>query len=71
MLPIYSTRKRNIVDPSLSFLSDLSYLFYLETHEPFSFALLKVKLRKAYKLTLSEFSAIYRGYKLQLRRVSQ
>jgi hypothetical protein len=60
----------SIIDSFLSLISDLSYLFCLETHEPFSFVLLKVKLRKAYKLSLSEFSAIYRGYKLQLRGVA-
>lgn len=67
---LHSTRKRPNIELSLSLLSDLSYLLYLENHEPFNFALIKVKLRKACKLTLSEFIAIYRSYKLQLRRLA-
>ncbi len=48
-----------------SLLIYLSDLLYLEKHEPLNFALAKVKLRKALKLTLTEFRAIYNAYKLQ------
>ncbi|MFZ4558146.1 MAG: hypothetical protein ACOYN8_17410 [Pseudanabaena sp.] len=46
-------------------LSDLSYLFYLQRHEPLSYAIAKVKVRKAFNLTLAEFRDIYTAYKLQ------
>ena len=53
------------IDNHQSLLIYLSDLVYLEKHEPFTFALAKVKLRKALKLTLTEFRAIYKAYKLQ------
>jgi hypothetical protein len=53
------------IDNHLSLLIYLSDLLYLEKNEPFTFALAKVKLRKALKLTLTEFRAIYKAYKLQ------
>lgn len=55
----------SIIDTRLLLLAELSYLFYLETHEPLNFAISKVKLRKALKLTLTEFRDIYTAYKLQ------
>jgi hypothetical protein len=51
------------IDSDKSLLIYLSDLFYLEKNEPFTFALAKVKLRKALKLTLTEFRAIYLAYK--------
>jgi len=60
-------KKKITIEPSLSLLSDLSVLLYLENHEPFSFALAKIALRKAYSLSQAEFGCLYRGYKQQLR----
>ena len=56
-----STRKR-LIDCNLSLLSDLSYLFYLQRHEPLSFAIAYERVRKAQRLTISEFKAIYKAY---------
>ena len=56
---------RITIDNHQSLLIYLSDLLYLEKNEPFTFALAKVKLRKALKLTLTEFRAIYSAYKLQ------
>ena len=56
---------RITIDNHQSLLIYLSDLLYLEKNEPFTFALAKVKLRKALKLTLTEFRAIYKAYKLQ------
>ena len=53
------------IDNRLYILTELSNLLYLEQHEPFNFALAKVKLRKALKLTLTEFRAIFTAYKAQ------
>jgi hypothetical protein len=53
------------IDNDQSLLIYLSDLLYLEKNEPFNFALAKVRLRKALKLTLTEFRAIYNAYKLQ------
>ena len=53
----------SIIDTNLSLLIELSYLLYLENHEPLNFALAKVRLRKALKLTLTEFRSIYSAYK--------
>ena len=53
------------IDNHQSLLIYLSDLLYLEQTEPFTFALAKVKLRKALRLTLTEFRAIYTAYKLQ------
>ena len=53
------------IDNRLYILTELSDLLYLEKHEPFTFALAKVKLRKQLKLTLTEFRAVYTAYKLQ------
>ena len=58
---LHFTRKE-LVDCNLSLLSDLSYLFYLQRNEPLSYAIAKVKLRKALKLTLTDFSDIYTAY---------
>ena len=56
---------RITIDNHQSLLIYLSDLLYLEKNEPFTFALAKVKLRKALKLTLTEFRAIYKAYKVQ------
>ncbi len=65
----YHTRKsysnQILIDFSLSFLSDLSYLFYLQRHEPLSYAIAYERVRKAQKLTISAFKAIYKAYKLE------
>jgi hypothetical protein len=61
----YHTRKSSHIDSYRYILSELSYLLYLENHEPLNFALAKVKVRKALKLTLTEFRSIYSAYKLQ------
>ena len=53
------------IDNHQSLLIHLSDLLYLEKHEPLNFALAKVKLRKALKLTLTEFRAIYTAFKKQ------
>ena len=53
------------IDNHQSLLIYLSDLLYLEKHESFNFALAKVKLRKALKLTLTEFREIYTAYKIQ------
>jgi hypothetical protein len=62
----YHTRKsysnQILIDCSLSFLSDLSYLFYLQRHEPLSYAIAYERVRKAQKLTISAFKAIYKAY---------
>lgn len=57
----YFTRKR-LIDCNLSLLSDLSYLFYLQRHEPLSFAIAYERVRKAQRLTISAFKAIYKAY---------
>ena len=57
------TSKSLHIDNHQSLLIYLSDLLYLEKHEPFTFALARVKLRKALKLTLTEFRAIYTAYK--------
>jgi hypothetical protein len=54
---------RTSIDNHQSLLIYLSDLLYLEKNEPFNFALARVKLRKALKLTLTEFRAIYTAYK--------
>lgn len=59
------TSKSLHIDNHQSLLIYLSDLVYLEKNEPFNFALAKVKLRKALKLTLTEFRAIYTAYKVQ------
>ena len=46
-------------------LSELSLLFYLERTEPLNFAIAYSTTRKALKLTLTEFKAIYIAYKKQ------
>lgn len=56
------TKKSTHIDSYLYILLELSYLLYLEKHEPFNFALAKVKLRKALKLTFT-------AYKLQWEAV--
>ena len=61
----YYTSKSPHIDIYRYILSELSYLLYLENHEPLNFALAKVKLRKSLKLTITEFRAIYNAYKLQ------
>jgi len=62
MLSINSTRKpyknQPIIDFSLSFVADLSLLYYLERTEPLNFELYRVKLRKALRLTLTGFKAM-------------
>lgn len=63
MLKQNYTRKSPCIDNRLYILTELSNLFYLEKNEPFNFALAKVKLRKALRLTLTEFRAIYTAYK--------
>jgi hypothetical protein len=60
-ISLHSTRKR-LIDCNLSLLSDLSYLFYLQHHEPLSFAIAYERVRKAQKLTISAFKAIYKAY---------
>lgn len=62
------TRKKRDIDNHRYILLELSDLLYLEKHEPFNFALAKVRVRKALKLTLTEFRAIYTAYKLQRGR---
>ena len=49
---------------NLKLLIDLNLLQYLERTEPLNFELYRVKLRKALRLTLTEFKAIYSAYKL-------
>ncbi len=56
------TSKSLHIDNHQSLLIYLSDLLYLEKHEPFTFALARVKLRKALKLTISGFKAIYKAY---------
>ena len=51
------------IDNHQSLLIYLSDLLYLEKHEPFTFALAKAKLRKALRLTLTEFRAVFLAYK--------
>jgi hypothetical protein len=46
-------------------LNELSLLFYLERTEPLNFAIAYASTRKALKLTLTEFKAIYTAYKKQ------
>ena len=58
---LHFTRKR-LIDCNLSLLSDLSYLFYLQRHEPLSFAIAYERVRKAQRLTISGFKAIYKAY---------
>lgn len=57
------TSKPPRIDSYRYILSKLSYLLYLENHEPFNFALAKARVRKALKLTLTEFRTIYIAYK--------
>jgi hypothetical protein len=57
----YFTRKE-LIDFPLSLISDLSYLFYLQRNEPLSFAIAYERVRKAQKLTISAFKAIYKAY---------
>ncbi len=57
------------IDNPLSLLSDLSYLFYLQRNKPLSYAIAKVKVCKALKLTFTEFHDIYTAYKLQREAV--
>jgi hypothetical protein len=57
----YTPKSVNI-DCNLSFLSDLSYLFYLQRNEPLSYAIAYERVRKAQKLTISAFKAIYKAY---------
>jgi hypothetical protein len=61
---LHFTRK-GLIDFPLSLVSDLSYLSYLQRHEPLSFAIAYERVRKAQKLTISAFKAIYKAYKLQ------
>jgi hypothetical protein len=54
--------RKELIDCNLSLLSDLSYLFYLQRHEPLSYAIAYERVRKAQKLTISAFKAIYKAY---------
>ncbi len=58
---LHFTRK-GLIDCNLSLLSDLSYLSYLQRYEPLSFAIAYERVRKAQKLTISGFKAIYKAY---------
>ena len=51
-------------NPSLNFslLSALSTLYYLDRHEPLSFALQYPQTRKALGFGIGEFKAIYKAY---------
>ena len=62
----YTTKSTHIDSHRYSYLYILSELssLCLDCLKPLNFTILKVKLSKAYKLTLSEFSAIS-AYKLQ------
>lgn len=48
---------------NLKLLTNLNLFQWLERHEPLNFSLYRVNLRKALKLTLSEFELVYSGYK--------
>lgn len=61
---LHFTRKA-LIDYPLSFLSDLSYLFYLQRYEPLSYAIAYERVRKAQKLSISAFKAIYKAYMKQ------
>ena len=63
------TPKSVHIDNYLSLLIYLSDLLYLEKHEPFTFALTKVKLRKAFKLTFTECYSVYTAFELQWEAV--
>jgi len=54
-------------NPSINFtlLSALSTLYYLDRHEPLSFALQYPQIRKALGYGIGEFKGIYKAYKLQ------
>ena len=50
---------------NVKLLTDLNLLQYLERTEPLNFAIAYASTRKALKLTLTEFKAIYTAYKKQ------
>lgn len=60
--PFFNFTRKELIDCNLSLLSDLSYLFYLQRHEPLSYAIAYERVRKAQKLTISAFKAIYKAY---------
>ncbi len=60
--------RKELIDYSLSLISDLSYLFYLQRHEPLSYAIAYERVSKAKKLTINAFKAIYKAYELQRGR---
>lgn len=58
---LHFTRKE-LIDFNLSLLSNLSYLFYLQCHEPLNFAIQYPQIRKALGYGIGEFKAIYAAY---------
>ena len=60
--PSLNFTRKELIDCSLSLLSDLSYLFYLQRYKPLSYAITYERVRKAQKLAISGFKAIYKAY---------
>ena len=70
----YTTKSTHIDNHRYSYryiLSELSYLLCLDCLEPLNFAILKVKLRKALKLTLTEFYSVYTVMTKKLVQMAQ
>ena len=52
---------QSLIDCSLSLLSNLSYLFYLQRFESLSYAITYGRIRKTQKLAANAFKAIYKA----------
>jgi hypothetical protein len=65
MIKINSSIKPRNLHVLSVLLNELSFLYFLERTEPLNFAIAYASTRKALKLTLTEFKAIYTAYKKQ------